>query len=106
MKQNKSISIHVFDKEITHGENFADVTASVLLLGSGEWLPERGQIYNIASRWIKEGNYWKMRNLRWEKTELKKLADGIRFFSQAITVRNDTVMHWKNTFFSVRKKIF
>lgn len=67
LKRNKSISISVFDKEITHGKSYADVTASILLLGSSEWLPERGQMYNIASRWKKEKGDWKMSNLRWEK---------------------------------------
>jgi len=66
LKRNKSISISVLDKEITHNKYYADITANVLLLGSNEWLPDRGQIYNIASRWKKEKGEWKMSNLRWE----------------------------------------
>jgi len=66
LKRNKSISISILDKEITHNKYYADITANVLLLGSNEWLPDRGQIYNIASRWKKEKGEWKMSNLRWE----------------------------------------
>ena len=69
LKRNKSISISVMDKEITHYDNYTEVTAKVLLLGSNEWLPERGQMYSVASRWKKEGGDWKMSHLRWEKSE-------------------------------------
>jgi len=67
LKRNKNISMSVIDKEITHNKNYSDVTANVLVLGSSEWLPERGQIYRVASRWKKEGGDWKISNLRWEK---------------------------------------
>ncbi len=67
LKRNKNISISIFDKKIIHNKNYADVTAEVLLLGSNEWLPERGQMYSIASRWKKAKGDWKMSNLRWEK---------------------------------------
>jgi hypothetical protein len=70
LKRNKSISISILNKEIMHNENYADVTANVLLIGSNEWLPERGQMYNIASRWKNENGDWKMSNLRWEKSEI------------------------------------
>ena len=69
-KRNKSISVTVLDKKITHYENYADVVANVLLLGSNEWLPERGQTYTVTSRWKKEKGDWVMSRLRWEK-ELK-----------------------------------
>lgn len=69
-KRNKSISVTVLDKNITHYEDYADVTANVLLLGTNEWLPERGQVYHVASRWKKVRGDWFMSRLRWEK-ELK-----------------------------------
>ena len=69
-KRNKSISVTVLDKNITHYKDYADVTANVLLLGANNWLPERGQIYTVTSRWKKESGDWVMSRLRWEK-ELK-----------------------------------
>ena len=66
-KNNKSISVSVLDKEIALNEDYADVTAKVLLLGTNEWIPERGQIYNVASRWKKVSGDWVMSRLRWEK---------------------------------------
>ena len=66
-KRNKSISVTVLDKTITHYEDYADVTTNVLLLGANNWLPERGQIYIVTSRWKKEKGDWVMSRLRWEK---------------------------------------
>ena len=67
LKRNKSISISIINKEVIQNKHYADVTANALLLGSNEWIPERGQMYAIASRWKKESGDWKMSNLRWEK---------------------------------------
>ena len=66
-KRNKSISISVLDKDVRLNEKKADVIFKVLLLGSNDWLPERGQIYNVTSRWKKENGDWVMSRLRWEK---------------------------------------
>jgi len=66
LKRNTNISVSLVNKEITLNKNYADVTADVLLLGSNEWMPERGQMYTIASRWKKVKGDWKMSNLRWE----------------------------------------
>ena len=64
-KRNKSISISVLDKEIRFNEKNADVIFKVLLLGSSDWLPERGQTYTVTSRWKKENGDWVMSRLRW-----------------------------------------
>lgn len=67
LKNNKNILVTVIDKEIALNDNYADVTFNVLLLGTNEWIPERGQIYNVASRWKKVKGDWGMSRLRWEK---------------------------------------
>ncbi len=71
-RRNKNISVTVLNREIRlHGSSIDNTTADVimdtLLLGSGDWLPERGQAYNVESRWIKEGGNWVMSRLRWSK---------------------------------------
>lgn len=65
LKKNKSIFISVMDKKIIQNENYTDVTANILLLGSNDWLPERGQRYFIESRWKNESGNWVMSRLRW-----------------------------------------
>ncbi len=66
-KRNKNISISVLDKEVRFNEKNADVIFKVLLLGSNDWLPERGQIYNVTSRWKIEKGSWVISRLRWQK---------------------------------------
>ena len=65
LRKNKSIFVSVMDKRITQNENYTDVTADVLLLGSNDWLPERGQRYYVESRWKNESGNWVMSRLRW-----------------------------------------
>ncbi|MCW9031801.1 MAG: hypothetical protein OQK58_09965 [Gammaproteobacteria bacterium] len=65
-KRNKNVVITIIDKEVRLNKEQADVTAKVLLIGASEWLPERGQFYNVASRWQKESGDWVMSRLRWE----------------------------------------
>lgn len=66
LKRYKNISINLINKEIKLHESYADVTAEVLLLGSNEWIPERGRMYIIVSRWKMVKGNWMMSNLRWE----------------------------------------
>lgn len=65
-KRNKNVLVTVVDKEVTLNKSQADVTAKVLLIGATEWLPERGQLYKVESRWKKESGDWVMSRLRWE----------------------------------------
>ncbi|MCF6194297.1 MAG: hypothetical protein L3J46_08195, partial [Kangiellaceae bacterium] len=60
--------ISILDREVRLNEKNADVIFKVLLLGSSDWLPERGQIYNVTSRWKKEKGAWVISRLRWQKT--------------------------------------
>ena len=66
-KRNKNVLVTVVEKNVTLNNNQADVTAKVLLIGASEWLPERGQLYKVESRWKKESGDWVMSRLRWEK---------------------------------------
>lgn len=64
-KRNKNISISILDKEVRFNEKNADVIFEILLLGSSDWLPERGQTYKVTSRWKKEKGDWVVSRLRW-----------------------------------------
>ena len=68
-KRNKNISIVMLDKNIIKNKTFFDVTFRVLLLGSNNMLPERGRVYQVASRWKKESGSWVISKLRWEKSD-------------------------------------
>lgn len=66
-KRNKSISIIIVDKTVITTNDFFDVKFRVLLLGSNSLFPERGEMYNVFSRWNKEGGKWRISRIRWER---------------------------------------
>lgn len=70
-RRNKNISVTVLSKDIRMQQdlNSADIIIDALLLGSGDWLPERGQAYTAESRWVKQEGDWVMSRLRWRKKE-------------------------------------
>ena len=72
LKQNKNISIVVVEKNIINNKNNFDVTFRVLLLGSSHFLPERGNLYKVDSRWVKESGEWVISRLRWERAQLNE----------------------------------
>ena len=67
LKNNKNITISILDKELVLNSQSVDITAKVLLLGSNHWLPEKGQIYKVDSRWVNDSGEWMLSKLRWEK---------------------------------------
>ena len=67
LRRNKNISIVIADKDVIKNNTDFDVTFRILLVGSNSFLPERGQMYSVASRWIKEDGRWVISRLRWEK---------------------------------------
>ena len=68
LKNNKNISISILDKELVSNAQSVDISAKVLLLGSSHWLPEKGQIYKVDSRWVNDSGEWMLSKLKWEKT--------------------------------------
>ncbi len=44
----------------------ATVQQRTLLTGGGNWLPERGQLYDIESGWRKDGDDWQLISASWE----------------------------------------
>ena len=72
LKRHKNVIVTVTDKNVVLNKTHADVIAKVLLIGAGDWLPERGQLYKIESRWTKEGDDWLLSRLRWEKSGINE----------------------------------
>ena len=67
LKRHNNVLVNVLDKDVILNKDKADMTAKVLLIGADGWLPERGQVFKVASRWKKESGDWVMSRLRWEK---------------------------------------
>ena len=66
-KRNKNISVVITNKQVIKNNKGFDVIFRVLLLGSNHLFPDKGQMYNVDSRWKKESGKWVISRLRWEK---------------------------------------
>jgi len=65
-RQNKQIQVFLFDLDVNVMSSTADVQLEVLLLGSSQWLPERGRRYRVQMRWNKLDGEWLLLRLDWQ----------------------------------------
>ncbi len=65
-RQNKRIQVILFDMGINVMSDVADVQLEALLLGSSQWLPERGRRYRVQMRWRKHDGEWLLSRLDWQ----------------------------------------
>jgi hypothetical protein len=59
--------------EISEGEARADFRA--LLTGGPNWIPERGQLYQITTHWRLDGDDWMLIAAWWEPIPIGELID-------------------------------
>lgn len=67
-RQNKQIQVFLFDLDVNVMSSTADVQLEALLLGSSQWLPERGRRYRVQMRWNKRDGEWLLLRLDWQPT--------------------------------------
>ena len=65
-RENKLIQVFLYDMEVEVMSNLADVQVETLLLGSSQWLPERGRRYQVQMRWHKHNGEWMLLRLDWQ----------------------------------------
>ncbi len=65
-RQNKQIQVFLYDISIRLLPVTADVELQALLLGSSQWLPERGRRYRVQMRWQKQEEEWRLARLDWQ----------------------------------------
>jgi hypothetical protein len=65
-RQNKQIQVFLYDMEVNVMSSMADVQLEALLLGSSQWLPERGRRYRVQMRWSKRDGEWLLLRLDWQ----------------------------------------
>ena len=61
---NQRVEVIRYDETITLQAKAADVTGEVVLLGTSNFLPERGRRFSYESRWVQQGDKWKLQRLR------------------------------------------
>lgn len=65
-RQNKQIQVFLYDIDVRLLPVTADVELQALLLGSSQWLPERGRRYRVQMRWQKQEEEWRLTRLDWQ----------------------------------------
>ena len=65
-RQNKHIQVFLYEMDINLMSDIADVQLEALLLGSSQWLPERGRRYRVKMRWHKQDGDWLLSRLDWQ----------------------------------------
>ena len=65
-RQNKQIQVFLYDVEVKLMAPVADIELQALLLGSSQWLPERGRRYQVQMRWQKQDESWYLARLHWQ----------------------------------------
>ncbi len=65
-RQNRRIEVFLYDVEVKLFPLVADVELQALLIGSGQWVPERGRRYQVHMRWQKQNNDWRLSRLNWQ----------------------------------------
>ncbi len=69
--QAQFLPIHV----TTQGQSGAIARFRVLLTGGERWLPERGRMYQVETRWRREDSAWLLADARWEPVDLEDWLD-------------------------------
>ena len=65
-RQNKQIQVYLYDIDVRLLPVTADIELQALLLGSSQWLPERGRRYRVQMRWQKQEEEWRLARLDWQ----------------------------------------
>jgi hypothetical protein len=65
-RQNKQIQVFLYDIDVQLMTSAADIELQALLLGSSQWLPERGRRYQVQMRWQKQHETWQLARLHWQ----------------------------------------
>ena len=65
-RQNKQIQVFLYDLQVQVMTSVADVQLETLLLGSSQWLPERGRRYRVQMRWQKQNDEWLLLRMDWQ----------------------------------------
>ena len=65
-RQNKQIQVFLYDIDVRLMPVTADIELEAVLLGSSQWLPERGRRYEVKMRWQKQKEEWRLARLDWQ----------------------------------------
>ena len=77
INQNRRLQAQFFPIYVREtGENRASAHFRLLVTGGGGMLPDRGQLFAVETRWLRDGGDWMLANADWKAVQLADpLAD-------------------------------
>ena len=71
INQNRRLQAQFFPIYVQEtGENQASANFRLLVTGGGGLLPDRGQLFDVETRWLRAGNDWMLVKADWETVQL------------------------------------
>ena len=71
INQNRRLQAQFFPIYVQEtGENQASAHFRLLVTGGGGLLPDRGQLFAVETRWLREGGDWLLENAEWKAVQL------------------------------------
>ena len=76
MQRQQRLHAQLFPIQVTPGQpGTAEARFRVLLTGGSGWLPDRGRIYDITTRWRQQDDEWMLISAHWRPLEVEDSFD-------------------------------
>lgn len=73
MSENRRLHAQFFPIHVQQtGERQASAQFNILVTGGGGLLPERGQLFEVETNWIRDGSDWLLSKADWEPVDLSQ----------------------------------
>lgn len=71
INQNRRLQAQFFPIYVKEtGEGMASAHFRILVTGGGGLLPDRGQLYDVETHWLRDGSDWKLEKADWKAVRL------------------------------------
>lgn len=71
INQNRRLQAQFFPIYVKEtGEGMASAHFRILMTGGGGLLPDRGQLYDVETHWLRDGSDWKLEKADWKAVRL------------------------------------
>lgn len=76
LHRDQNLHAQLFPIQVTSSDpGYAEARFRALLTGGAGWLPERGQIYDIVTRWQQRDDEWMLVSAQWKPAVLENALD-------------------------------
>ena len=77
INQNRRLHAQFFPIHVREsGDNQASAHFKILVTGGGSLLPDRGQLFEVETRWLRDGSDWMLEKADWEPVQLPDMPTG------------------------------